>query len=307
MGQRQVPRSAAVFFALLAFCLLGPVASGCRKQTTPAPTQSAKSPTIASLVPAATDLLVGMGAGDHLLAVSNWDRDTNAVKGLPRVGDYQTIDWEKLAQLRPQFMITQFGSDRLPAGLSDKANRFGIKLMNVQIERVQDVLMMIESLGNAVNEPAKAAAAQRRLRDQLTGVSHRVQGLPRVPALIVIDDQGEAVIGSDTFLDDLLRIAGGTNVVASMRRYPSIDREQLLKFAPEVVIQILPDAAPNVLAQANTFWQSVPDVPAVKNHRVYPITDGSALLPGLAIGDLAEKFADLLHPRAPTTQSGANP
>ena len=38
-------------------------------------------PRIASLVPAATDLLLAMGAGDHLVAVGNFD---NAPQELPR-------------------------------------------------------------------------------------------------------------------------------------------------------------------------------------------------------------------------------
>src|SRR5512133_3272282 len=55
---------------------------------------------VASLVPAATEMLVGMGAGDRLVAVSNYE-SSPVVKDLPRVGDYQSTDWETLARLRP--------------------------------------------------------------------------------------------------------------------------------------------------------------------------------------------------------------
>jgi len=68
---------------------------------------------VASLVPAATDMLLGMGAGDHLVAVSNYE-SAPEVKNLPRVGDYQTTDWERLSSLRPASMITQYAPDRLP-------------------------------------------------------------------------------------------------------------------------------------------------------------------------------------------------
>jgi ABC-type Fe3+-hydroxamate transport system substrate-binding protein len=40
----------------------------------------------------------------------------------------------------------------------------------------------------------------------------------------------------------------------------------------------------------------MPDLPAVKNHRVYVLTDWYSELPGFRIGELAAKFADLLHP-----------
>jgi ABC-type Fe3+-hydroxamate transport system substrate-binding protein len=43
-------------------------------------------------------------------------------------------------------------------------------------------------------------------------------------------------------------------------------------------------------------------LPAVENNRVYILTDWYALQPGSHVGELAEKFADILHPKNPTTQ-----
>jgi ABC-type Fe3+-hydroxamate transport system substrate-binding protein len=61
-------------------------------------------------------MLLGMGAGEHLVAVSNYEAAPE-VKDLPRVGDYQTTDWETLARVRPDVMIIQIAPDRLPPGL----------------------------------------------------------------------------------------------------------------------------------------------------------------------------------------------
>src|SRR4051794_5058399 len=104
MGQRARPRMLPIFFALV----LVITNSSCDRADSAAAvasTQPAKI-TVASLVPAATDLLIGMGAGDRLVAVSNFDAKRGATRALPRVGDYQTIDWERLASLRPNIMIT---------------------------------------------------------------------------------------------------------------------------------------------------------------------------------------------------------
>ena len=46
------------------------------------PARNKKLPAVASLSPAATDLLIGMGAGDHLVAVSNFDADRDDIRGL---------------------------------------------------------------------------------------------------------------------------------------------------------------------------------------------------------------------------------
>src|SRR5436190_13835584 len=60
---------------------------------------------IASLSPAATEILIGVGVKDQLVAVSNWESSAS-VTSLPRGGDYQTTDWETLARLRPVVMVT---------------------------------------------------------------------------------------------------------------------------------------------------------------------------------------------------------
>ena len=49
----------------------------------------------------------------------------------------------------------------------------------------------------------------------------------------------------------------------------------------------------------------MPTLRAVRDGRVYPITDWHALLPSAHVGELAEEFADLLHPAAGSTQPAA--
>ena len=72
----------------------------------------------------------------------------------------------------------------------------------------------------------------------------------------------------------------------------------LLSMSPEVVIQLVPDGdrTPQVMDQAKRFWSQMGSLPAVKNNRVYILTDWFPLEPGSHVGELAEKFADCLHP-----------
>jgi iron complex transport system substrate-binding protein len=249
-------------------------------------------------VPAATDLLVGMGARDHLVAVSNWDVNRPEIEDLPRVGDYQTTDWEKLGQLRPDVMIVFMSDQRMPPGIKQRADDLHIRLVNVKTETVKDIFDTIQSLGELTHEPRKAAELGKRIHFQLDAVAAEVAGQPRVPTLLARDEEGYALIAGNTFADDLLTIAGGTNVAANFpMRYPSVDRERLIELAPQAIIHLVPEAAPQVIQRASASWQNVPELPAVKNHRVYILTNWYVLQPGSHIGDLAEQMAKCLHPR----------
>jgi len=118
MGQSAPLRLPGIFSAAIVSVLLGGIifTTGCDRgsagsqSTSSSPTSRPAKVTVASLSPAATDLLIGMNLSDRLVAVSNYDRDRDGTRGLPRVGDYQTTDWERLALLRPGVMVTQFAA-----------------------------------------------------------------------------------------------------------------------------------------------------------------------------------------------------
>src|SRR5262245_60562798 len=81
--------------------------------TSVASSRQVSGPTVVSLVPACTDLMIGIGASDHLAGVSNFDDNTRPeLTGLPKVGDYRSIDWEQLSRLRPNLMVVQFSEDK---------------------------------------------------------------------------------------------------------------------------------------------------------------------------------------------------
>ena len=256
-----------------------------------------KRPTIASLVPAASDLLIGMGAGDHLVAVSNYDQEPQAAN-LPRVGDYQSIDWEKLAQIRPNAIITFYGPGKAPAGFLERTRELGIRDINMKLDLLSEVYNSIAVLGEAAGEPAKAADEIRRIRGQIEAVHQRVEREPKVRAAVVTNETGAALAGRNTFLDDLLAAAGGENAVTA-DRYVTLDREALAALRPQVVLLLLPgqdDAA--AIARAKTFWESLPSFTNVKDHRVCPYTQTYIMQPGSHLGEVAALFAAALHPAA---------
>src|SRR5438046_742509 len=152
-----------------------------RAPTAPAATTQSKI-TVASLVPAATDVILNMGAGDHLVAVSNWDPKLPELDRLPRVGDYRTVDWEKIAEVKPNMMIVQFAPGKMPAGLEDKARSMGIRIANIKLNRLDDIFTTIDQLGEAVGEPAKARDANQKLHAEHDAVRQRVNRKPAASA-----------------------------------------------------------------------------------------------------------------------------
>ena len=274
-------------------------AFSCDRGTPTAPATRPSVPTIASTVPAATDLIIGMGARDQLVAVSSYDRGRPEASSLPAVGDYQSVDWELLATLRPTVLVTFSSPDREPAGFRDRAVGLDIRLLNVQLNRLADLDPALDQLGAALVRPDLATAAKRTLHERLDAVTRGVAGQPPVSTLIVYGPDGTSIAGPGTYLDDLLQKAGGTNAAAPLGKpWPTVDRETLLSLHPDVVLQLLPDAKPQELARAAATWKQLP---TVAPGRVYPITDPYAEQPGWHLPEVAERFARCLHPNPPSS------
>jgi ABC-type hemin transport system substrate-binding protein len=290
-----------LFFLALALSLL---TLSCDRTHSSA--SSNKGRKVASLVPAATDMLIGMGAREHLVAVSNFESAPD-VKDLPRVGDYQTTDWETLARLRPDAMVIQMAPDRVPPGLRQRADELRIELVNVRIDRLEHVFDTIQQLGAVAGERDKGRDAAVKLRQRFDKLREESAAKPPVRVLIIRDENGQDVIGPDNYLDDILKVVNATNAAAELGKpYPSVDRDKLTTLAPEAVIVLLPDANPQTVESIRRFWASMPNLPATKTGRISIITDPHAQLPGSHLADLARKIADELRP-PPTTNPTTAP
>jgi iron complex transport system substrate-binding protein len=296
MGQ---PRVVGIFAFALAV-VAGAAALMSFHGTGVQPSRSLPGVRIASITPAGTSLLVAMGQGNRIVGVSNYDDDREGVSGRLRVGDYQNIDWEKLSECGANLLVLQYAQDRLPGFIPQRCAQMGIRIVNLKLDTIDEICAAMTDLARAIGDPAPGESAAARLREKLEAVKMRVKGLPTVKTLVVTSDSsGFGVAGPGEFLDEILRIAGGENAAAGLGEpYAEVDREMIMTLKPEVVIRLVPDGdrKPQVVESGDQVWQTMGDLPAVKNHRVYVITDWDGEMPGFGVGELAGKMAALLHP-----------
>jgi iron complex transport system substrate-binding protein len=262
--------------------------------------QGPTEPTVASLSPAATDLIIGIGAAAHLVAVSDLDENREGTDGLPQIGDFDHVDWEKLAAVAPNVLITQYGN-RIPAGLQERCDQLHIHLVDVRLDVLEDVYSEADRVAAVLGEQGAETQAVADLKSRLAAVARKAAALPPVRAAVAMSDGGSiSLIGPRTFHDQLLTIAGGINVAGGFDKpFVNVDREQLTALAPDVILDLEPSPPTTMqqLQQAARYWASLPDLPAVRNKAVRTITAPYCARPGWHLADLAEIFFEQLHGR----------
>ncbi len=291
MAARAQKLTAFLAAALAVFLLASPTAQN--RDGSPAPRR------IVSLVPAITEMLFAIGAGPQVVAVSSYDEFPAEVKTLPKVGALLDPDTERILTLRPDLVVV-YGSQ---SDLGKQLERAHLRTFSYRHGGIATTLGTIRDIGVATGHRRESGELVSRLQAHLDSVRARVKDRPRPRVLLVFERQpGELrdiyASGGVGFLQEMLDIAGGTNVFADVAResvQPSI--ETMLARAPDVILEVLaPGMSEKNAKNQLDAWSTLSSVPAVKNRRVRLLTGDYLVVPGPRLGMATEAFARALHP-----------
>ena len=264
-------------------------------------------PTVVSLAPNVTELLFAMGQGDHLVGRSRYCTFPAEATSLPIVGDARDLNVEKVLTLAPDLAVFNTSQARF----YDRLTSAGIRCLAPRMETVAEVFSVIDLLGREFTAEGEAAAFAARLRAELEAVGGAARGAERVRVLVTFPDTlgggGEVlVVGRETFVDELIDLAGGTNVVGSSG-YPRASIETAVKWAPEVILISAPgDIAPGKTDEAyRSTWTRWESIPAVRDGRVVVRREPYLTIPGARMGQATLLMLRVLHPQRAATVEAA--
>jgi iron complex transport system substrate-binding protein len=257
---------------------------------------------IVSLVPATTEMLYAIGAGNRLIGVGTYDRYPPDVEKLPRLGGLLDPNIEQLIALRPDLVIVYDTQTELRRQLE----RAGIPMWSYTMKALPDVTSTMRALGTRIGMTTEANAAAAGIETRLQAVRTRVAGKPRPRTLLIFGREPGSLRGINAsggygFLHDLLELAGGTDVLADVKQ-PAVamSTEMVLARAPEVIIELHygePWPA-NRLDAERRLWSVLPSVPAVRSGRITLLTGDEFVVPGPRVAVAAERLVQILHPES---------
>ncbi len=261
---------------------------------------AAQARRVVSIIPATTEMLFAMGAGDRLVAVGTYDRFPPEVDRLPRVGALLDPDVERIITLRPDLVIL-YGTQ---ADLRTQLDRAGISYYPYVHRGLGDISDTIRSLGARIGMSRQADGLADHLEQQLAEIRTRVAGRPRPRTLLVFGREPGTLrsinsSGGVGFLHDMLDVAGGDDVFADVKQQAVItSTEMVLARAPDVIIELSYARNQRAAASDVRSWNPLSSVPAVRNQRVYVLEGEEFVVPGPRVGIATERLSRALHPTA---------
>ncbi len=275
--------------------------NGCAK---PTPIHPAAGPRIVSTDPAATQILLQIGAGKTIVGVSPWDKPLlpHAMRKLPVVGGYLNLDEELVLHLAPTALILQQAPQRISPGILSMARQNGIRIVNIRINTFQELYATASTLGQISGCRKQAAEKIRSVKKQLAQLAEsRPQNAPRV--VDMISTEPIRVVGADNFIDQEITLAGGINAAERCGTgFPSITRETLVQLHPQILLISQPGQTPAISRNDPRLspWSTLP-ISAAKNKRVYLITWRQAQMLTLQVPEIINRLRDLIFQKSRRT------
>jgi iron complex transport system substrate-binding protein len=247
---------------------------------------------VVSLAPSTTELLYAVGAGGLLVGVSSYDDYPPAVKRVPKIGTFSGPDLERVVAARPDLVVAAHGN---PLELIDRLRRQGLPVYVSNPTTVDGVLRNMTDLGRLTGKSAAARQVVRGLQDRLKRVAQTVGRRSPVTTLVVIWDEPLTVAGGRSFIQDILRRAGGANAARGLSEaYPKLDPERLVTLNPTVVLFPVGGDRAKVdrLKSRAGFRQTT----AARAGPIYTLNPDWLMRPGPRVVQGVEAIANLLHP-----------
>ena len=249
---------------------------------------------IIALAPSISEIIFALGEENRLVGVTRFTNYPSEADRLPKVGSYVHLDIEKIVALKPDICIAV--KDGNPREVIDRLQSLNIPVYAVDPRNIDAVMESLLKIGELLDAGEKATYLVNDMQSRIERVKHKVGGIdyrPRVFFQIGISPIVSA--GSHTFIDELIRFAGGINIAAGPVTYPRFSREQVLVMAPEVFI-ITSMARDKVFEKVKAQWRRWPDLPAVKNDRIVLVDSDLFDRASPRIVDALELLAKLIHP-----------
>jgi iron complex transport system substrate-binding protein len=291
----------SVLVALLIVLNLLFVACSSRQAQQQTSTTEPKPQRIVSLSPSVTEILYGVGAWPQVIAVSQFCSYPEEVKNKPRVNGWDKTNLEQVMALKPDFVI---GVDAQEPFLRDKLNGLAVRTLFLKSQTLADVLASIGEIGRVTGHEQEAADLSVKTQGEIDAVRKTVADRPHPRVLCVVDrvpgtirDLYTATRGS--YLDELITIAGGESIAPpSDHGYGKINKEAVLTLNPEVIIDMVQGSKGNFGEDPLAVWNELREVRAVRDKRVYSMTDPFVIHPSQFVGHTAQVFARALHPES---------
>jgi iron complex transport system substrate-binding protein len=250
---------------------------------------------VIGLSPANTEILFTLGVPEKAVGGTDFDDFPPEAAALPDVATFNGVLIERVVELEPDLVIAA-GNAFTPAADIERMRDLDIPVLVVYAETVDEVLADIRLIGSAVGAGEQADALTTAMTSRIDEVRTAAEAQGQRPRVFYQIGSEPEIYGPapDSFVADMVELAGGAPITTGDPNVFSIPLEQLVEQDPEIVI--VGDAQYGVCPETvmeRPGWQSMT---AVRDGAVRAIDDTIVTRPGPRLAEGLAALAFAIHP-----------
>jgi iron complex transport system substrate-binding protein len=225
---------------------------------------------IVSTAPGATEMLFAAGAGSRVIATVEFSDEPAEAKTVPRIGDSNAVDMERVVALHPDVIVVWEGGNN--AAMLERLQSLKFPLYRHKVERLHDIPTSLRRLGALADTRAAADAAARDVEQRLAALERRYGQLAQKPTVFLeVWNRPIYTVGGAHMMTDSLRLCGARNVFADLKEQgPSVDTEAVIGRDPQIIVAVAP---PGLSQEWLAEWKRFGTLRAVRDGRLVPFED----------------------------------
>lgn len=189
----------------------------------------ANSPVFVSLSPALTEVMYAIGAQDMLKGVSNACDTPNEAKLKEKVGDSFFVNYEKIIQIKPDYILALDSS----AFALEQLKKIGITPLCFKYPDIDSIHKNILEIGRLTG---KVKNAEKIVNNSIEKIEQTKVNNPK-KILYLVQPEPMITVGQRSFISDMIKKSGHISITAEIDSYyPVITEEFAVLKEPDVVV-----------------------------------------------------------------------
>jgi iron complex transport system substrate-binding protein len=224
---------------------------------------------IISIAPGATEMLFAAGAGKQVIATVEYSDEPAEARKVPRIGDSNAVDLERVVGLRPDVVVVWEGGNN--AGQIAQLEKLGIPLYRHRMERLGDFPASLRRLGQLAGTSVQAEKAAKDVEARLEELAKTYGSGRKLSVLLEVWNRPIYTVGGSHIMTDALHLCGARNIFEDLREQgPAVSLEAVIARNPQVIVAVAP---PGVAREWLDDWKRYKSLQAVRNDALVPFED----------------------------------
>ncbi len=263
---------------------------------------------IVSTAPSITELLFALGLGNNVVGVTDycdWPPQVLELREegkIESIGGYWNPNVEKIVNLNPDLVFVSAGIES-HLQLVEQLESLNLTVVVLYPGKsISEIYKNIRLIAKITNRYENGEELIRIITNKIESIFAKTRECGNKPSvLFVLWLNPVYTCGNETYLSEIIHLAGGRNLFEDLTGWPTVSVEEVVGRKPDVILiaaSMMPQSPKKILEDLKNdpSWNSTP---AVKNNKVFFLIgqgENIFLRPSIRIADAVELLAAILHP-----------